>query len=553
MAETGYLEPPDLVDRRDPARDRPRFAWLAPAPSRRELVIGGILTLASMSVVMLWSTDRWYWRDDWDFIFERSLADPGSLLEPHTGHLLLPVSLVYQLVFTQVGVDYWPWYLLPRVVGYGAMTYLMWIVLRRRGADPILSWVALGGLLLLGSSSFLNAVTIGHHLVLPALALAAAMYVAGGPRRTWGDQLTFAALALTMVVSTSVGIAAVAALGIVGVCLGRLRTVAPSLAPAAVAYLAWLMAYPGGGAPSFSLGTLLAVPRTLWTMVAPTVARTLALPLTLGPALAVILVGSLVVWTMRGRLGPFEAVWLLTAVIYMTVIIVTRVVPGPVSAAAARYGYLIGWLLVPAVVPHLRLSRNAGLRWIAVGLGVLIVAGNVVQLRNGLAYRESLTSEVRRRVHAVGVLVAAGEPAVEASSLFPDRAHGPKSFTVASVNQFMRSEGWAPDPAEVAAYEQTARGLMRMAIVPGSAGRSCQQVAKGDTLSVRTTGYPTIGLRVGAPTTVDISYVDRYGSGERTVELTEDHVISYPEDASALVVFRVTDGAPLQICRPGGA
>ena len=160
---------------------------------------------------------------------------------------------------------------------------------------------------------------------------------------------------------------------------------------------------------------------------------------------------------MRGRLGPFEAVWFLTAVIYMTMIIVTRVVPGPVSAAAARYGYLIAWLLVPAVVPHLRLSRSAKLRWITVGLGVLIVAGNVVQLRNGLAYRESLTSEVRGRVHAVGALIAAGEPAVEASPLFPDRTRGPKSFTVASVSQLLRSKGWAPDPEEVAAFEQTAQ------------------------------------------------------------------------------------------------
>ena len=94
---------------------------------------------------------------------------------------------------------------------------------------------------------------------------------------------------------------------------------------------------------------------------------------------------------------------------------------------------------------------------------------------------------------------------------------------------------------------------MRMAIIPGSAGHSCQRITKGDTLSVRTTGYSTIGLRVGAPTAVDISYVDRYGSGERTVALNEDHVLTYPEDASALVLLRVTDGGPLRVCRPGEA
>ena len=357
---------------------RPRFAWPAPAPSRRELVIAAMATALSMVVVLMWSTDRWYFIDDWDFLLARSLDDVGSLLAPHSGHLQLPVGFVYQLVFEGAGFDYWPWFVIPRILGYGAMTYVMWIVLRRRGADPVVSWIALGGLLFLGSSAFLNAATIGHHLVFPALALAASMYVAGGPRRTWGDQLIFAALALVMVVSTSSGIAAVAALGIVGVCLGRFRTVAPPLAPVVVAYLAWLVANPGGGTTTLGLDTLLAVPGTMWEMVAPTAARTLALPSTLGPVLVVLLVGVLVVWALRDRLGPFEAVWLLATVIWMTMIIVARVVPGPVSPGAVRYGYLITWFLVPAIVPHLRLSNRTWLRWVTVGAAVLIVVGNVV-------------------------------------------------------------------------------------------------------------------------------------------------------------------------------
>ncbi len=502
-----------------------------------------------MAAILIWSTDRWYYIDDWDFLLTRSLDDFGSLLDPHSGHLQLPVAVVYQIIHEQLGFDYWPWFVVPRVVGYGAMTYVMWVVLRRRGADPIVSWIALGGLLILGSSAFLNIATIGHHLVFPALALAASMYVAGGPRWTWGDQVTFAVLALVMVVSTSTGIAGVAALGIVGVCLGRFRTVAPPFVPAAVAYLTWLIANPGGGTSSLGLKGLLAVPGTMWDMVAPTVARTLSLPSSLGPALALLVAGLLLVWTVRDRLGPFEAVWLLTAVIWMTMTIVSRVVPGPISPAAARYGYMITWLLVPAIVPHVRLSRSVVVRWVAIGAAVLVVSGNAVQLKTGLDWWASETSEVRGRIQAIAILAAAGEPAVETSSLFADRAPGLRSMTVGWVRRVSQSEGWVPDLAAAGLYEQVARGVMRMAIEPGPAGHACQQVEVGESLGVRTTEYPTIGLGVGTRTDVDISYVDRYGSGERSVELAEDHILSYPEGASALVVFRVTDGAPLQICR----
>jgi hypothetical protein len=353
-----------------------------------------------------------------------------------------------------------------------------------------------------------------------------------------------------MVVSTSSGIAAVAALGVVGTCLGRFRAVAPPLAPVIIGYIAWLTANPGGGTEASGLGALLDVPGTMWEMVAPTAAGALALPSTLGPVLAVLLVGVLAVWTLRGRLGSFEAVWLLAAVIWMTMIIVARVVPGPVSATAVRYSYLITWFLVPAIVPHLRLSKRAWVRWVTVAAAVLVVVGNVVQLKAGLDDWVSKTSEVRGRIQAVGILAAAGEPALDASHVFIDGVPGPKGFTVGSVRRLLRTEGWVPDPVVAEPYEQAARGVMRMAIDPGPAGHSCQKVTEGEQLSVRTTEYPAIALSAERRSVVDISYIDRYGTGERTVELTGDHVLNHPVGSNALVVFRVTDGAPLQICQP---
>jgi hypothetical protein len=111
-------------------------------------------------------------------------------------------------------------------------------------------------------------------------------------------------------------------------------------------------------------------------------------------------------------------------------------------------------------------------------------------------------------------------------------------------------EGWEPDPSQAGITEELARGLMRMSVLPGPAGHSCQRMDKGDTLSIRTEDYPAIALGVTVPTTVEVSYIDSYGSGERTVELTGDHVLDYPEGASALMLLRVTGGGPLAVCQP---
>ncbi len=408
-------------------------------------------------------------------------------------------------------------------------------------------------LLFYGSSTFLTTATIGHHLVIPAVALAAAMYAAGGPRWVWSDQLVFAALILVMVVSTSSGIAGAAALGIVGLCLGRFWRVAPGFVPAAVVYLDWLATAEGTGATSTSidLDSLLAVPTNLWEMMSPAIARTLAFPAEYGPVLVVVVTGALLVWTFRRRLGAFEAVWVVMAVVWMTMAIVVRVESGTIAIGATRYGYLLSLFLVPAVVPHVRLGGRPTVRRLAIAAVVaVVVAGNAVRFGNGLAFWEDLSAQVRDRAHAVGLLVAAGEPALDDNTLFPPPTPpGADSIRVRTVRALM-DEGWEPDPAQVGVTEQLARGLMRTLVLAGPAGHSCQRVAKGDTLSIRTADYPSIALGVTVPTTVDISYIDRYGAGDRTVELTGDHVLTYPEDASALVLLRVISGGPLAVCQP---
>ncbi len=350
----------------------------------------------------------------------------------------------------------------------------------------------------------------------PAIALAAVMFVAGGPRLDLGRSGHFRRSRPGDGGEHEHRDRRVAALGIVGICLGRFRTAVLPLVPAAVAYLMWLIANPGGGTSSLGLSGLLGCARARcgrwWRppWPAPFLSR-----LSLGPALALLVVGAAGGLDVRGRLGPFEAVWLLTAVIWMTMTIVTRVVPGPISPAAARYGYVITWLLVPGgraslAAEQKRRGAVGGHRRRRVGR---LRERRPVQDGAGLVGVGDLRGAGPDS--SVAILAAAGEPAVEESStLSPTGRPDSRSMTVGWVRQCVPKRGLGAGPRrEAVTTSKWREASCGWRSNPGCGGRCANRSEVGESLGVRTTGYPTIGLRVGARTDVDISYVDRYGSG----------------------------------------
>ncbi len=491
-----------------------RGRWPEPMPSRRDLAIGAALTVVSMAVVTWLSRDSWFYGDFWDFLLGRSLADPITLLEPHNGHLQFPVALVQQALYRTVGFDYWPWYWLPRVIGYGAMTYFMWIVIRRRGADPTVSWIAFGTLLILGSSAVINATTLGPFLVLPMVALAASIYSGGGPRR--GSELVvFSALIVGLVITTSSGLAGAAALGLVGLALGRFRQIWPAFVAGLAVYSAWFVTFRGEGAGTGSLGfdSLADVPAALPEMFGAAISRALAVPLAYAPAVAVGVVLLLILWGARSKLDAFDAVWLLMAALYMTMVIVARVAPGRLDPDAVRFSFVATWLLVPAIVPHIRLPEDlAARRILVIGAVGLVVLGNLKAFRDESNHWEEISRAVESHVNAVGTLLLDGEPALEDSELVLPAGGGARRglVTVASVKEFLE-QGWTPTGPEDEESATLARGVLRTRVSVGgtASGASSSPLVKRSHLR------PTTGRGAGRPSLVDCSDHGRMGRRDR--------------------------------------
>lgn len=112
---------------------------------RRELQQGNVALPALGAVLVLAAGCLWvmtegtlYFYDEWEFIYRRFGAPEGELLTPHNRSLILVPLLLYQGVFSTVGLDDY-WALRALTIGFVALcSLLLFLYLRSRVA----SWVA---------------------------------------------------------------------------------------------------------------------------------------------------------------------------------------------------------------------------------------------------------------------------------------------------------------------------------------------------------------------------------------------------------------------------
>ena len=182
--------------------------------NRLELAAGVVVAAASVAVLCWVGADTWFRTDAWDFLLRRPPRSLDSWLRPHGGHLQVPAVGLHRLLYAAFGLDFWPWYYLPHLVGYAALMFYMWRVMLRRGADRFVAFAVYLVLLFLGVSYFLASIAVGSLIVL-ALLLWVAQRIDAGGAPSLGQGVLLAAALVVMVSSSSEGVAALAACGIV--------------------------------------------------------------------------------------------------------------------------------------------------------------------------------------------------------------------------------------------------------------------------------------------------------------------------------------------------
>jgi hypothetical protein len=363
-----------------------------------------------------------------------------------------------------------------------------------------------------------------------------------------------------MVVSDVAGVAAVASLAAVASARGRFRAVLPSVLCAVVVYGGWLLWQEpwASRVDGLSLDTVIRVPEAAWAMLGGAVSQALALPASYGPVLGVVLVGSLALWGVRGRLTTFDYVWVATAALYVVAVALTTPDPARFDPLAEPHAFALAWLLVPAAVPHITAGEGTPRVVVLSVAAVLVIAGSFHTLDASLDAAEQTTTESRRHIEAVAELLLNGEPAVGSSLLDVPGDGGPMDgrLTVDGVAG-MLAAGWPADELvdgedEDTEIDENARGTLRMAVEPGAAGAACTPMERS--LTVATAEYPDgLVLRPSEPVAVRLRFTDDLGIGRRVERVAGTVLIRYPDAAPGEV--RVSPVGPftaLEVCTPAG-
>lgn len=507
--------------------------------SPSELGLGAAAAIASMIFIGRLARDFWFRFDIFFFLADRRVGSLDDWFRPHAGHWVTWTMLLFRGLYATFGMDYWPWYYLPRLVGHAALAFLFWRVMLHRGADRLIAAGAYAALLVLAISYFHDALTVGNYVVFGGLAIAALLLSEvdnPAPRHL----ALMAGCLVAGVMGNGYGVAVL--LGVVVVAAGtrRFRRWAPSLLLPLVVYGAWYLWY----RPTSSDDRAPLSPRTAIEAIQPSlvvlrtaVENTLGLPKALAALVLALTAGLLFVSLVRRRLDVFDAVIAATLLFVLAILAMARTVVRAEGATEDRYGYAVVLLLVLLVVPHLRApTRRAGQVVLALVL-VAVVAFNAVSLQRRLNGREVVAQTIRVQAETTAALIADGEPFVSYAKL---------GLNV-RVNFIARlvEDGWLPQPSTDPAVIDTVRAGMRIAVpnenvlqhiepgvAPEAAGvgdDGCLEVGPSSVADLRVTEESAITVEGD----VTITWTDRFGTASRTVR---DAVVGLAEPVGETTV-----------------
>jgi hypothetical protein len=390
-------------------KERPSGLLRALGGPIQELLLGVVVAVITMIPIVYYGRDYWFRYDDFLIIGDRNLGRIDDWFRPHLGHWLTWTIVLCQTLYHLVGMQYWPIWFIPRLIGAAFVAFVVWRTILARGADRIIAFGTYVALLVLAVSYFQDAFTIANYIVYPALIIAA-LLVNGVEQPAPRHLIVVGASLFAALTSNGYGTAILAGFIVATLLARRFRRWAPALIPPAVAFVIWYLWYRGQFAhPQHPLSVAFArdALSASFTVLRTTIANTFGL----GP-LAILAVVGLAAWiawlAWQRRFDTFDAIMLLSLAFILGLLAWGRTTEG--GAENTRYGYTVVLLLVLALVPKLRLPTSRNVRVVAIAVLVAVVVFNAVALRHRLIETGALGRQAQEYARTTAALLRRGEP-----------------------------------------------------------------------------------------------------------------------------------------------
>ena len=537
MSEAAPVIDPEVEDEADNTFGR-LGRPLGLSAFRTEWLVGIVLAVVAVAVTAYMARDLWFTTDEWEFLANRTAFDLGDLTRPSAGHWTTWSTLLLRAIYQAVGVDFWPWFYVPRLVGHTLLVTLIWRVTRRRGADPLVAMAAYAVLLVLGASGYQRALQLGNWTVYAVLILCAWVISRRPDEPTTRDRVVVAIALVVAVLGNGYAVAAIAGITAGLLLTRRLVRWIPSLVPALVAYGIWYLNYRDDlrPKPQLTVSAILGIPAGAFRVSRAAVESATAFPGWLCAMVVLALAAWIVVLAVRRQFDLFDAIILWTLAAGLSLLTIQRVSLDSEAANRLRYGYSVLILLALALVPHIRLPRTALARAGLVVITLALVAANVSQMRNAINVREEEGQRALAFSVAAAEMIDAGEPVVTGpSTLVP-------GLETDELVQLV-DEGYHPGPlpedrADRDQIEREARGALRMGPRDGDrrAGQEplpdavppttdapldaegCLLLEEGHEVEATVTGPGRLTLTKRRSQVLAMTWVDEFGEGVRRVD-----------------------------------
>lgn len=489
------------------------------------VAVGGVLTAVA-------ARHMWFNADVWAYLAERETSI-DDILRPHAGHWTVWNAAVTRGLYLMEGMDFWPWWYLPRVLAWGLLCVVLWRLLRLLGTDRTISLATVVVLAVFGSTGWLQGWTIGNPIAHMAAAGCAATVLVLEPANR--NRLLLAGLLVLGVTSAGIGVAVLAGMALTVVAVRGARPWWPSVVGAGGIYGAWYVWYrwgEGGSGTDVSIGALGDLPSFTFDMARSAFTRLTASPDWIGTLVVLALGVWLVAAMFKRRLSVVDTLYLGSAVAFLVLTLAVRVAAGAASPEAVRYSYTLTLFLIPVVLPRIPSLRHWTLKAAVLGLAGLLALHNLDDLRAEIEFWSDRSQSSRAVVETAAWLINRDEGILSTASVDSPRSGQLTAGGLATLVD----DGWRPQPRMQAVG--AARGNLRLEsrITDLEVG-PCTDV--GMSLMVDPMLGPLI-LDGPADASAHISWTDERGRGELTVLLGDDgrRVLRFAEVPGASVVVR---------------